>query len=115
MSEGESMNLPEGFEAMSPVQQALTVARHELATLHGLVAVDAAAPGESFSIDTNETVAVIDKALGQMDNRTNREVLRDCLGDFVERVSSPIPYEKISLECAIFLPEMAKAILAVEL
>ena len=81
------MNLPEGFEAMSLVQQALSVARHELATLHGLVAVDAAAPAESFSIDTNEPVALIDKTLEQMDNRTNREVLKDCLMDFVKRVS----------------------------
>ena len=44
------MNLPEGFEEMSPVQQALTVARHELVKLQGLVA-------------TNEAVALIDKAL----------------------------------------------------
>lgn len=81
------MNLPEGFEAMSPVQQALTVARHELATLHGLVAVDAAAPDESFSIDTNEAVALLDTVMEQIDNRSNREVLRDCLMDFVKRVS----------------------------
>lgn len=81
------MNLPEGFEAMSPVQQALTVARHELVTLHGLVAVDAAAPDESFSIDTNEAVAMIDKVLKRIGNRSNREVLRDCLMDFVKRVS----------------------------
>ena len=44
------MNLHEGFEAMSPVQQALTVARHELVKLQELVA-------------TNEAVALIDKAL----------------------------------------------------
>lgn len=68
------MNLPEGFEAMSPVQQALTVARRELVKLQGLVA-------------TNEAVALIDKALAQIDNRTDREVLKDCLMDFVKRVS----------------------------
>ena len=68
------MNLPEGFEEMSPVQQALTVARHELVKLQGLVA-------------TNEAVALIDKALAQIDNRTDREVLKDCLMDFVKRVS----------------------------
>jgi len=70
------MNLPEGFEAMSPVQQALTVARRELVKLQGLVA-------------TNEAVALIDKALAQIDNRTDREVLKDCLMDFVKRVSQP--------------------------
>ena len=101
------MNLPKGFEEMSPVQQALTVARHELATLHGLVAGDAATPDKSFSVDTSEAVALIDKALSQMNNRTDREVLRDCLRDFVKRVSSPIPYEKTSSEVAI-LPEMVR-------
>ena len=83
------MNLPKGFEEMSLVQQALTVARHELATLHGLVAVDAAAPDESFSIDTNEAIALIDKALVQMDKRTDREILKDCLMSIVKRVSRP--------------------------
>lgn len=68
------MNLPEGFEEMSPVQQALTVARRELVKLQGLVA-------------TNEAVALIDKALAQIDNRTDREVLKDCLMDFIKRVS----------------------------
>lgn len=68
------MNLPEGFEEMSLVQQALTVARRELVKLQGLVA-------------TNEAVALIDKALAQIDNRTDREVLKDCLMDFVKRVS----------------------------
>ena len=68
------MNLPEGFKEMSPVQQALTVARRELVKLQGLVT-------------TNEAVALIDKALAQIDNRTDREVLKDCLMDFVKRVS----------------------------
>lgn len=68
------MNLPEGFEEMSLVQQALTVARRELVKLQGLVA-------------TNEAVALIDKALAQMNNRTDREVLKDCLMDFIKRVS----------------------------
>ncbi len=70
------MNLPKGFEEMSLVQQALTVARHELVKLQGLIA-------------TNEAVALIDKALEQMDNRTNREALTDCLVSFVKRVSQP--------------------------
>lgn len=101
------MNLPEGFEAMSPVQQALTVARHELVTLHGLVAVDAAAPDESFSIDTNEAVAMIDKVLKRIGNRSNREVLRDCLMDFVSRMASSDLGTKTSAEIAI-LPEMVR-------
>ncbi len=101
------MNLPEGFEAMSPVQQALTVARHELVTLHGLVAVDAAAPDESFSIDTNEAIALIDKALKRIGNRSNREVLRDCLMDFVSRMASSDLGTKTSAEIAI-LPEMVR-------
>ena len=70
------MNLPEGFEAMSPVQQALTVARHELVKLQELVV-------------TNEAVALIDKALVQMDKRTDREILKDCLMSIVKRVSRP--------------------------
>ena len=101
------MNIPEGFENMSPVQQALTVARHELAPLHGLVAVDAAAPDESFSIDTNGTVALIDKALAKIDNRSDREVLRDCLKDFVKRVSRPGRDFKTPEEVQI-LPEMVR-------
>ena len=52
------MNLPEGFEDMSLVQHALTVARHELVKLQGLVA-------------TSEAIALLDKALVQMDNRTD--------------------------------------------
>ena len=106
------MNLPEGFEAMSPVQQALTVARHELATLHGLVAVDAAMPGGSFSIDTNEAIALIDKALAQIDNRSDREVLRDCLMGFVKRVSQPGQDLKTPEEVQI-LPEIASLLTAV--
>lgn len=70
------MNLPEGFEAMSLVQQALTVARHELVKLQELVV-------------TNEAVALIDKALVQMDKRTDREILKDCLMSIVKRVSRP--------------------------
>lgn len=106
------MNLPEGFEATSPVQQALTVARHELETLHGLVAVDVAAPDESFSIDTNEAVAMIDKVMEQVDNRSDREVLRDCLMGFVKRVSQPGRDLKTPEEVQI-LPEIASLLTAV--
>lgn len=57
------MNLPVGFESMSPVRRALEVARHELVTLHGLLAADSAAPNETFEIDTIEAVDLIDEAL----------------------------------------------------
>ena len=42
---------------------ALRVARHELVTLHGLLAADGAAPAETWSIDTNAAIAAIDAAL----------------------------------------------------
>ena len=87
------MNLPKGFEEMSLVQQALTVARHELVKLQGLIA-------------TNEAVALIDKALVQMGNRTEREVLKDCLMAFVKRVSRPEQDFKTPEEVQI-LPEIA--------
>lgn len=60
------MNLPEGFEAMSLVRRALEVARHELVTLHGLIAADGAAPNETFEVDTIEAVDLIDEALQEV-------------------------------------------------
>lgn len=42
---------------------ALEVARHALTTLHGLVAHDGEAPGETFPIDETATIATIDAAL----------------------------------------------------
>ena len=93
------MNLPEGFEEMSLVQQALTVARRELVKLQGLVA-------------TNEAVALIDKALAQSDNRTDREVLKDCLMAFVKRVSRPGRDFKTPEEVQI-LPEIVSLLTAV--
>lgn len=91
------MNLPKGFEEMSLVQQALTVARHELVKLQGLIATNEAVA---------EAVALIDKALVQMGNRTEREVLKDCLMDFVKRVSQPGRDLKTPEEVQI-LPEIA--------
>lgn len=44
---------------------ALEAARHELTTLHGLIAADGAAPHETWSIDTAAVVAAIDEALGK--------------------------------------------------
>ena len=93
------MNLPEGFEEMSLVQQALTVARRELVKLQGLVA-------------TNEAVALIDKALAQIDNRTDREVLKDCLMAFVKRVSRLGRDFKTPEEVQI-LPEIVSLLTAV--
>lgn len=93
------MNLPKGFEEMSLVQQALTVARHELVKLQGLIA-------------TNEAVALIDKALVQMDSRTNREALTDCLMAFVKRVSRPEQDFKTPEEVQI-LPEIVSLLTTV--
>lgn len=45
------------------VWHALEVARHELATLHGLIAFDGAAPSETFAIDTSAAREAVDEAL----------------------------------------------------
>jgi len=66
------MNLPVGFESMSLVRRALEVSRHELVTLHGLVVADGAAPNETFEIDTNGAVGLIDKALSALGDNDNR-------------------------------------------
>lgn len=47
------------------LREALEMARHELTTLHGLVAADGMAPMETWAIDTNKTVAMIDAALNE--------------------------------------------------
>lgn len=44
-------------------KEALEAARHELVTLHGLVAADGEAPMETFKIDTSDAVQKIDKAI----------------------------------------------------
>ena len=46
-------------------RKALEAARHELTTLHGLIAADGAAPQETWSIDTSAVVAAIDEALNE--------------------------------------------------
>lgn len=48
-------------------RSALEAARHELTTLHGLIAADGAAPHETWSIDTSSVVAMIDEALTSLD------------------------------------------------
>ena len=45
--------------------RALLAAEHELTTLHGLLAADGAAPSETWTIDTSETLALISEALGR--------------------------------------------------
>ena len=63
---------PVDSEYMTPEQLALHVARHELVTLHGLIAADGAAPQEAFVIDTREAVALIDEALTVFENTSIR-------------------------------------------
>ena len=46
-------------------RKALEIARHELTTLHGLIAADGAAPSETWSIDTSAAVVAIDDALSE--------------------------------------------------
>lgn len=47
-------------------RKALESARHELTTLHGLIAADGAAPQETWSIDTSAVVSAIDEALNEV-------------------------------------------------
>lgn len=54
---------PENWDELTPTERALSVARHELTTLNGLIAADGAAPQETFNIDTSEAVALIDEVL----------------------------------------------------
>lgn len=49
---------------MNPeIKAALEAARHELVTLHGLIAADAVSPEDTFSIDTTEIVAQLDAVI----------------------------------------------------
>lgn len=50
-------------------RQALELARHELTTLHGLLAADGMAPSEIWSIDTGEVVAKIDTVLSEFSRK----------------------------------------------
>lgn len=52
---------------MTPLQiEALEAARHELVTLNGLLAADGMSPGETFSIDTTATIAILDAAFTEL-------------------------------------------------
>jgi hypothetical protein len=46
-------------------RRVLEMARHELTTLHGLIAADGMAPAETWQIDTCKTVAEIDAVLSE--------------------------------------------------
>ena len=49
---------------MNPeIKAALEAARHELVTLHGLLAADGVAPEETFSIDTTKIVEQLDSVI----------------------------------------------------
>lgn len=53
-------------------RKALEMARHELTTLHGLMAADGAAPSETWSIDTSAVVSAIDDALSEASGTGSR-------------------------------------------
>ena len=64
MSQRNENNQQQGEDNMNDrSRKALEIARHELTTLHGLIAADGAAPSETWSIDTCAAVAAIDDAL----------------------------------------------------
>ena len=63
-----TLGMPLNSENMAPMERALHVARHELATLHGLVVADGTAPQEPLVIDTREAVALIDEVLIEPDD-----------------------------------------------
>jgi hypothetical protein len=52
--------------------RALEIARHELTTLHGLIAADGAAPQETWSIDTSAAVKSIDDVLNEASCRDSQ-------------------------------------------
>ena len=52
-------------------KNALDAARHELTTLHGLLAADGAAPSETWTINVADTLALIDAALASESSEKN--------------------------------------------
>ena len=52
-------------------KNALDAARHELTTLHGLLAADGAAPNETWTINVADTLALIDAALASESSEKN--------------------------------------------
>lgn len=51
------------FMDKTNVKSALEAARHELTTLHGLVAADGAAPNETWTLDESEIIRQLDGAI----------------------------------------------------
>ena len=45
------------------MKKALEAARHELATLHGLIAADGAAPTETWTLDESSILRQLDEAI----------------------------------------------------
>jgi hypothetical protein len=78
-------------------RNALELARHELMTLHGLIAADGTTPEETWDIDTSAAVAGIDDALK---NETiekdpiKRELLSN-LVDMIEESASMLTIDDI--------------------
>jgi hypothetical protein len=54
---------------MKSLIEALERARHELVTLHGLLAADGAAPTITWSIDVGNVIDEIDAAIESSNNR----------------------------------------------
>ena len=49
------------------IKSALESARHELTTLHGLVAADGAAPNETWPLDESHIIRQLDEAIESVD------------------------------------------------
>jgi hypothetical protein len=52
------------------IKSALEAARHELTTLHGLVAADGAAPNETWTLDESHIIQQLDAAIEAVDSDT---------------------------------------------
>ena len=53
---------------MRKILDVLEIARHSLVTLHGLIAADGEVPEETFQIDEDKTIRLIDRAVNLMEN-----------------------------------------------
>ena len=51
---------------------AMEAARHELVTLHGLLVSDGCAPDEKWSINTSQTIALLDAVLIEFSDMDNQ-------------------------------------------
>ena len=55
------------FMKTTLIKSALEAARHELTTLHGLVAADGAAPTETWTLDESHIIRQLDEAIESVD------------------------------------------------